>query len=307
MMVRSRAASWNSVQVERAFRDAGSTVRRRDRLRLLIDNKVWFEVRSPDTTPAAVDVCRDKGLTVGCLGRAGVPFPEALRVVPRDARQAARRLGYPVCVKPAIGSQGRAVTTAIDSDPLLDWAVDQASRKGREPVLVERSVEGTHWRVLVFGWAVSSVECRPWLLVGDGRTPIDKLVADENRRRRDAYTRPFNIKLDDTTLRVLAEQHLHPTVILPRGETAKVAWSLNARQGAITVEHGPDAPARVRETAQAAVAAIPGLAHAAVDLIDDGATSWVVDVNSNPGLGAHLHPYEGAAQPVLDALVATHR
>jgi cyanophycin synthetase len=303
----ARAPSWNSQQVERAFVEAGAEVRRRDWLRLEVDRDVWFEVRSPRTSSAAVQTCKDKGRTTAALQAAGVPFPEARRVQPSAAPQAARALGFPVCVKPAIGSRGRAVTTEISSADLLAWAVARASKRGREPVLVERSITGTHWRVLVFGRAVSAVECRPWLLTGDGRTPIDRLVEAENRRRERAYARPFSITLDETVLRVLAEQHLHPTTVLERGETARVAWSMNARQGAILVEHGESAPARVRAAAEAAVAAVPGLAHGAVDLVDDGEIPWVVDVNSNPGLGAHLHPYEGDPQPVLDALVATHR
>lgn len=295
------------MQVERAFRDAGAEVRRRDWLRVVVDGHVWFEGRSPRTAMSAVQICKDKGRTVEALETAGVPFPVARRCDPSAAHDRARELGWPVCVKPAIGSKGRAVTTGIDGPDLLAWAVSRASKRGREPVLVERSIEGVHWRVLVLGAAVSAVECRPWLAVGDGRTPIDQLIAAENARRNVELARPFAIKLDETVLKVLAGQQLHPTSVLDRGETARIAWSMNARQGAILVEHGDLAPDRVCATAEAAVAAVPGLAHGAVDLVDDGQTSWVVDVNSNPGFGAHLHPYEGTPQPVLDALVATHR
>ena len=306
-MMAIRAASWNSVQVEQAFRDAGATVRRRDWLRVEVDGQIWFEVRSPRTARSAVEICKDKSRTVAALSAAGVPFPEAHRCEPAAAHDRAREIGWPVCVKPAIGSKGRAVTTGIANPDLLAWAVSRASKRGREPVLIERSIEGVHWRVLVLGAAVSAVECRPWLVAGDGRTPIDKLIAAENARRKADLARPFAIKLDDTVLKVLAGQQLHPSSVLASGDTARIAWSMNARQGATTIEHGDAAPDRVCAAAEAAVAAVPGLAHGAVDLVDDGQTAWIVDVNSNPGLGAHLYPYEGVAEPVLDHLVATHR
>jgi cyanophycin synthetase len=305
-MMAVRGPSWNSQQVERAFRDAGASVRRRDWLRVDVEGELWFEVRSPRTTPAAVQTCKDKGRTVAALRAAGVAAPAAHRVAAADAGRAAAALGGPVCVKPAIGSRGRSVVTGITDGELLAWAVAAASRGGKDPVLVERSVEGVHWRVLVLGTAVSAVECRPWLLVGDGRSSVEELVAGENARREAQLERPLMLTLDESVVRLLAEQNLQPLSVLEPGRTARVAWSMNARQGAVTIEHGPAAPTRVRDAAEAAVAAVSGLGHGAVDLVDDGETTWVVDVNSNPGLTAHLHPYEGDPQPVLDALVGTH-
>ena len=303
----ARSSSWNSVQVERAFRDAGATVRRRDWLRVDVDGQVWFEGRSPRTAMAAVSICKDKSRTVAALHAADVPAPDARRCTLETVQRVAPEIGWPVCVKPAIGSKGRSVTTGITDPDLLHWAATNASRRGRDPVLVERSVEGTHWRILVLGVAVSLVECRPWIARGDGRTSVEGLIARENRRREDTLARSFPIKVDNTVNRILAEQRLRATSVLEPGETARIAWSMNARQGAITIEHGDGAPPHVRTTAAQAIDAVPGLAHGAVDLVDDGQTAWVVDVNSNPGFGAHLHPYEGTPQPVLDALVATHR
>ena len=302
-----RAASWNSVQVEGAFRDAGATVRRRDWLRVDVDGQVWFEGRSPRTAMSAVALCKDKRRTVAALHAAGVPAPDARRCTLQTVQRDAATLGWPVCVKPAIGSKGRAVTTGITDPDLLRWTAVQASKRGRDPILVERSVDGIHWRVLVLGTAVSSVECRPWIAVGDGRTSLEGLIDRENRRRDETLTRSFPITVSETLHRILAEQHLRTSSVLAAGETARIAWSMNARQGAILIEHGDAAPDRVRAAAEAAIDAVPGLAHGAVDLVDDGQTSWVVDVNSNPGFGAHLHPYEGDRQPVLEALVATHR
>ena len=301
--------SWNSTQVEDMFVAAGATVRRVDRLRLDVDGRRWWEVRSPDTTRAAVATCRDKTATASTLTAADVATPPQVVCDLLAVDTAAASLGWPVCVKPVEGSQGRAVTPEIANRRLLRWAAERASRKGRLPVVVERSVDGDHWRVLVVGQAVSASECREWRPVGDGRAPIDRLIERENRRRVKAYDRPFKIKLDSALVRTLADQGVQPTSILGVGEEVRISTSRNVHQGAQPVERFDDVPVRVVATAEAAVAAIDGLAHAAVDLIDDGETCWVVDVNSNPGLACHLHPYGGRSRAgqVRAALVAAHR
>jgi len=306
MVPLEQGPSWNSAKVEQAFAVAGATVRRVDRLRVEVEGRRWWEVRSPDTTDAAVQTCRNKASTSAALQAAGVAVPEQVRCRPREAAKVAERLGWPVCVKPVQGSQGRAVTPQVTNRGLLQWAVTRASGRGRLPVLVERSVEGTHWRVLVIGTAVSLVECRPFRLTGDGKAAVDELVARENTRRRTTLTQPFLIKLDEGLVRTLAEQRLRPMSVPTRGRVVELSWSRNVHQGAEPVERGEGAPERVRVAAEAAVAAVDGLAHAAVDLVDDGATCWVVDVNSNPGLASHLHPYEGEPRPVLEPLVARY-
>ena len=306
MVPLEQGPSWNSAKVEQAFAGAGASVRRVDRLRVEVEGRRWFEVRSPDTTSVALQTCRDKTATAAALRAAGLAVPEQVRCRPRDAPDVAARMGWPVCVKPVSGSQGYAVTPQVTSRNLLVWAVARASGRGRRPVVVERSVVGTHWRVLVIGTAVSLVECRPWRMVGDGRTPIDEMVARENTRRRTSLTQPFLIKLDEGLVRTLAEQSLRPMSVPSRGRVVELSWSRNVHQGAEPVERGEGAPERVRVAAEAAVAAVDGLAHAAVDLVDDGATCWVVDVNSNPGLASHLHPYEGEPRPVLEPLVARY-
>lgn len=69
--------------------------------------------------PGVVDVCGDKVRTTVALTRAGVPSPRTLAAFsPESAVHAAEQLGYPVVLKPTVGSWGRMVSRLNDRDAL---------------------------------------------------------------------------------------------------------------------------------------------------------------------------------------------
>ena len=69
------------------------------------------------TGALAVDIASDKDLTTKLLGSAGLPVPkqEAVRTM-RGTVEAARRIGFPVVVKPLDGNHGRGVCLNLQSD-----------------------------------------------------------------------------------------------------------------------------------------------------------------------------------------------
>jgi [lysine-biosynthesis-protein LysW]--L-2-aminoadipate ligase len=77
-------------------------------------------------------VCGDKLATTAALHAADVPQPEArLAFTPETALQAIEAMGYPVVLKPVIGSWGRLVAKAND-------------RQSAEAILEHREVLGTY-------------------------------------------------------------------------------------------------------------------------------------------------------------------
>lgn len=64
-----------------------------------------------------VATCGDKLLTSAALERAGVPQPRTLTAfTPESALRAIETLGYPVVIKPVVGSWGRLVSRVNDRD-----------------------------------------------------------------------------------------------------------------------------------------------------------------------------------------------
>lgn len=63
------------------------------------------------------DICGDKLLTTAALVRAGIPVPETrIAFTPESAIEAIEELGYPVVLKPAVGSWGRLLARVNDRD-----------------------------------------------------------------------------------------------------------------------------------------------------------------------------------------------
>jgi len=78
------------------------------------------------------DTCGNKLLTTSALMRAGVPSPRTLvAFTPESAIRAIEELGYPVVLKPAVGSWGRLLSKIND-------------REAAEAVLEHKEVLGTY-------------------------------------------------------------------------------------------------------------------------------------------------------------------
>lgn len=82
-------------------------------------------------TAAVAEACGDKMTTSTALSRAGVPQPRnLLAFTPESALEAIERLGYPVVIKPVIGSWGRLLAKIND-------------REAAEALLEHKSVLGS--------------------------------------------------------------------------------------------------------------------------------------------------------------------
>jgi [lysine-biosynthesis-protein LysW]--L-2-aminoadipate ligase len=78
------------------------------------------------------DVCGNKFLTTNALIKAGVPSPKTmLAFTPESALRAIEKLGYPVVLKPAVGSWGRLLSKVND-------------REAAEAILEHKEVLGSY-------------------------------------------------------------------------------------------------------------------------------------------------------------------
>jgi [lysine-biosynthesis-protein LysW]--L-2-aminoadipate ligase len=86
--------------------------------RALYALKVLNDAGVPTVNTAAVaDVCGDKFKTTQALIKAGVPTPRTcMAFTPEAAIRAIEELGYPVVLKPAIGSWGRLIAKVNDRE-----------------------------------------------------------------------------------------------------------------------------------------------------------------------------------------------
>ncbi|MFS8497134.1 MAG: acylphosphatase [Micromonosporaceae bacterium] len=251
------------------------------------------------------------------LAAAGLPVPDGgvFAVSDREAAAAmARKLGFPVVVKPAGGSKGVGVTVGVDSEERLARALDDvaASRYADTGVVVERYVAGNDYRVLATRSQVLSVVRRePASVVGDGRRTIEELVVATNAaRRQNPHLARRVIRLDARVDETLRAQGLTrwsvPAVGQPVRLRAEANFSLGGESSEVLDETHPS----VRQLATAAVRAFPGLPHAGLDILMDDhrlpvdeQTVTVIEVNSRPVQAIHHFPMYGPPREVSARLV----
>ncbi len=165
-----------------------------------------------ETSSIAVDIASDKDLTTKLLGAAGLPVPKQESVRSADqAVAAARRIGFPVVVKPLDGNHGRGVCLDLRSDDDVREAFPVAEEQSRRGVcIVESFVTGKDYRCLIIDGRMAAIAERvPASVTGDGRSTVRELVdlTNADPRRGVGHEKVLTrIKVDAAAEEVLASQ-----------------------------------------------------------------------------------------------------
>jgi D-alanine-D-alanine ligase-like ATP-grasp enzyme len=264
---------------------------------------LFWDARGVDLAPGA-RIAGRKDLTRKFLERAGVPVPAGMPVRTADEAVAFwRKQGLPVVLKPMSGTKGRDVTVGADREAAVRRAFDRV--RGR--VLVEEMVRGEEFRALVLGGRTLAVLGRDAPnVVGDGRATIEDLVKAKNRiRAKNPHLASRLIRTDAEAVRHLEKQGMTLADVPGAGEKVYLRGVANFSAGGDSIDVTDTVAPSVKAIAARAVAAIPGLELAGVDLILDAADparAVVLEVNSNPGLGGHHFPMIGAPRDVAAAV-----
>ena len=236
-------------------------------------------------------ICGQKQISASILADAGFPAAEHIAVTTaQEAVEAARKLGWPVVVKPEDRERSEGVTTNIRTEPALLFAFEQA-RKHSENVLVERHVLGFVHRIMVAGGqAIYAVKRLPKGVEGDGRRTVQELVDEANgqQSRRPPWKRLTPFPLDDLARACLSELGLTPQSVPDRGQWAALRPIASTADGGDVVNLTEEAhPDNIRLALD--VARLLGLNAAGVDMMSTDLTRpWhengaiVNEVNYNP-------------------------
>ncbi|MCW2706459.1 MAG: hypothetical protein JWM22_301 [Frankiales bacterium] len=278
-------------------------------LRISVDGAstlVWVTTL-PRCYPLVHRLAGDKPTTRALLIEAGLPVSEQVVCGADDlapARELLARRGV-VVVKPARSGGGGGVTCGVRRTADLVAAFAFALRSGNR-VVVETLASGDEYRLLVLdGEVVSTVLRRPPVVLGDGRSTVGALVAQENARRRadPAHAGLYPITVDLDAVFTLHAAGLGLRSVPPQGTRVTVKTAVN--------ENGPRdndlvVPSHhLREAAVRAAEAL-GAELAAVEIITPDASrplgpagGVVVEINTSPGLHYHYQVTNpSAAEPV---------
>ena len=259
------------------------------------------------TSAIAVELACDKEETKHILKQAGIPVPAGEIVqTPDTLYEAARRIGYPLVVKPLDGNHGRGVTTDIHTAEEALQAFHRAKAHS-ELVLVEQFISGYDYRLLVIDYQLCAASLRTPASV----TPIRELINSVNsdpRRGDDHENVLTKIVLDECALTLLHSQHLTLDTVLPAGQVLFLKKTANISTGGTAIDvtdtvH-PELVALAEQTARLIGLDICGIDLIASDIVlpVSEAGAVVIEVNAAPGFRMHTNPSEGKPRHVGKAV-----
>lgn len=276
--------------------------------------RIWATVTS-ETSNIAVDTASNKELTNKLLHEVGIPVPRGVTVRNADdAVREAKRIRYPVVIKPLDGNHGRGVCINLKDDgevrEFFPVALDE-SRAGI--VVVESFIEGLDYRILVVNNQVVAVAERvPAHVVGDGEHTVEQLIDITNNdpRRGVGHEKILTrISIDSQTMETLERHEIALCDVPAIGQVVPLKRTGNMSTGGTSIDRTDDIHPDNEEIARQA-AMVVGLDIAGIDFIVPDISKSIrqsggaiVEVNAGPGFRMHTNPTDGHPRHVGRAVV----
>lgn len=262
------------------------------------------------TKHIAVEISCDKEDTHNMLSDLGLPVPQQRLVYsPTEAIRAAKRIGYPVVVKPLDGNHGRGVSINLTEDAQIEVAFHEAKAQSKSRgILVEQYITGMDHRMLVVNGELVAVAKRvPGHVVGDGKHTIAQLVdiVNQDPRRGIGHEKVLtNLELDNQAERLMADAGHTADTVLPKGEVFYLRSTANLSTGGTAIDMTDVCHPDNRDMAERTIKAV-GLDVGGVDFLTQDITKSykdiggaIVEVNAAPGFRMHVAPSEGQPRDV---------
>lgn len=268
--------------------------------------KRYFRYSTVDLNPVgASDVAKDKDFATFFIQRMGYPTVPGKTFFSADwcrtihskrnidtAYRYARKIGFPVVVKPNSGSQGHSVAKVYTKREFYR-AIRMVFKTDRV-ALVQTPVLGKDYRIVVLDKEIISAYQRvPLNVIGDGRSTIRQLLLEKQRLFRVAGRDTIIRAEDARIIENIKRQGLTMRSIIPRGTCIYLLDNANLSTGGDAVDvtgiiHGEFKRIAVCLTRDM------GLRLCGVDLIVDGNIAerprkyWVLEINAAPGLDHYV-------------------
>jgi cyanophycin synthetase len=267
------------------------------------------------TNHIAVEISCDKEDTHNLLSDLGLPVPRQQMIHSAEqAVRAAKRIGFPVVVKPLNANHGRGVSINLRSDEEVTTAFDFARTQGTSrAVLVESYLTGMDHRMLVVNGELVAVAKRvPGHVIGDGKHTISELIeiVNSDPRRGVGHEKVLTqLLMDDQAQRLLANAGHTPDSILDEGSILYLRDTANLSTGGTAIDMTDQVHPDNREMAVRAITAV-GLDVGGVDFLTSDITQsykdvggGIVEVNAAPGFRMHVAPSEGQPRDVSGKVI----
>lgn len=262
----------------------------------------YFRYSSLDLNPlGSSEIAKDKDFAAFFMSGAGYPIPQGEKFYSKDwcraigsrrnilaAYRYAKRIGFPVFVKPNSGSQGSGAALARNRREFFR-AMNEIFRRDRV-ALVQIPLIGRDYRIVVLdNQVISAYERIPLSIIGDGKSTISRLL---KKKQLDfvASSRDTRLKFDDPRIHAkLADQGKSMRSVPKKSELVFLLDNANLSSGGDAVDVTRKMHSGFKKIA-IALTKYMGLRFCGVDLMIEGsieskpANYWVLEINSAPGL-----------------------
>ena len=264
--------------------------------------KRYFRCSSLDINPlGASEIAKDKDFANFFMRRMGYPAIAGRAFFSREwaevigshrdidaAYHYAKKIGFPVIVKPNNGSQGANVALAYTKREF--YRAMRAVFKQDRVALVQQQVKGKDYRLVVLdNKVISAYERIPLNVVGDGSSTILALLRKKQGRFTDS-NRDTIIKIDDPRIaEKLKRQKLNLRSVPNKKEHIYLLDNANLSTGGDAIDITKIVHSNFKQMAVRLTKDM-GLRLCGVDLMIDGEISkrpgayWILEINSAPGL-----------------------
>jgi len=231
----------------------------------------------------------------------------------KQALKYARKIKFPVVLKPTTGGHGDYVYSGIDSIDTLSEKIDILIDEYISPngyFLVEKHLPGNEYRIFYSPKLFAIVHRVPANITGDGENSIINLIQAENYRRMNPRQNCLcEIKLDDILFDHLESQQLSITDIPKKNQNIQLRLSSNVTKGGNCYDVTFKTHQTVTDLAKKVLNSIPHLQYLGMDLICEDISKplhkqshAICELNPAPGLSLHLKPEKGRSKNVAKAL-----
>lgn len=294
---------WRSILVQPV--DGGATL-------------AFTSMNGPDSSSVGKLYCDNKMLARDRLMAAGLVKVESGVFPSDDIEQAwkfARQFDSPAVLKPLAMARGKGISTGVTTRGEFEVAfgkVVKARRRGNRFVLVERQFSGDDFRFFVVRDEVVAVtQRRRASVTGHDGYSVGQLIDEKNQvRLENPYLRDCLIPSDLAVLDVLARDGRDLQYVPATGEHVTLRSASNLSAGGDSIDMTDSAHAGFDDIAVRAVAAIPGMAYAGVDIIapditvaPDESNHVVGEVEFSPAPLSHF-PVIGEPRDMAGAIFA---
>jgi len=164
--------------------------------------------------------------------------------------------------------------------------------------LIQPFVDGFDIRVTVIEGRYNAAILRlPAHIIGDGKKNILELIDEKNAlRKKNPYFRNKLIPINDKLNRQLSTYHYSESTILNEKEVLVLSDISNLTFGGESIDITNILSKNIKNTALKAVAAIPGLYTAGVDIMTidfENSDGYIIEINTSGNLSMHHLPLKG--------------